>query len=171
VFPMPDRPFCRAAITPYSLTLNPWRPSLIRGGPGIACLHPLQRRRLVLADLTKLDEQELQVTFVPRTAGCDWARERLLDWARTVGYQRVWLDNAVVDVTDGLACTGRAIVRCPTCGLRWEDEGPDFWGVVRQSGWFPASCPACGGSLPEWSQATQRPIRAAASKGRPRPVR
>jgi hypothetical protein len=152
---MSDRPFSRAAITPHSVTLNPWRPSLIRGGPGGACLRGLRRRRLVLADLTKLDEHELLVTFVPRTTGCSWARERLLEWARTVGYRRIWLDDAVIDVADALAGTGRAAVCCPTCGLRWEDEGPDFWGVVRQSGWFPASCPACGGSLPEWMPAQQ----------------
>ncbi|MGI8729439.1 MAG: hypothetical protein ACR2LK_05530, partial [Solirubrobacteraceae bacterium] len=44
----------------------------------------------------------------------------------------------------------RVVVTCPTCTLRWEDQGPDFWGVVRDNGWFPGSCPACGGSLPEW---------------------
>jgi hypothetical protein len=151
---MTDRPFCRATITPDAVTLNRWRSSLIRGGPGLSTLSALRRRRLVLADLTKLDDRELLVSFVPRDAGCSWARERLLAWAAAVGYRRVWLDEAVVDLDDALAEVVRAAVRCPTCKLRWEDQGPDFWGVVRENGWFPASCPACGGSLPEWQPAT-----------------
>lgn len=48
---MSDRPFSRATITPESVILNPWRPSLIRGGPGMPTLGALRRRRLILADL------------------------------------------------------------------------------------------------------------------------
>ena len=31
--------------------------------------------------------------------------------------------------------------------IAWIDGGPR----VRADGWFPGRCPACGGSLPEWS--------------------
>lgn len=154
---MSDRPFCRATVTPGGVTLNPWRRSLITGGPAISTLGALRRRRLVLADLTKLDEGELLVTFVPADAACAWARERLVLWASAVGYERVWLDDGVLALGDVLAEAGGAAVRCPTCRLRWEDQGADFWGVVRENGWFPASCPACGGSLPEWTPVDRRP--------------
>jgi hypothetical protein len=84
-----------------------------------------------------------------RAAGCGLrAREQLVAWAATVGYRRVWLDDAAVDLDDLPAHVARAAVRCPTCKLRWEDQRPDLWGVVRDSGWFLASCPPCGGSLP-----------------------
>ena len=46
---------------------------------------------------------------------------------------------------------GRAIVDCPSCGAQWEDGSAHFWARVRANGWFPARCPACGGSLPEWT--------------------
>lgn len=145
-----DPPFFRASITPHSLTLNRWRPGLITGGPSTGSLRTLRRRRVVLADLTKLDDGELLVSFVPSDSGRPWARERVLEWATTVGYRRVWLDDRVIDL-DGLAQSGPAAVRCPTCGMCWEDQGPDFWETVRDNGWFPGPCLACGGSLPEWA--------------------
>ena len=104
----------------------------------------------MLADLTRLDDGELLVTFVPRDGANDWARHALLEWAARVGWRRVWLDDRVVDLGEQPAVIGRARVRCPTCGMRWEDERPEFWDHVRGDGWFPPSCLACGGSLPEW---------------------
>ena len=97
----------------------------------------------MLADLTRLDDGELLVTFVPRDGANDRARHALLDWAARVGWQRVWLDDRVVDLGEQPAVTGRARVRCPTCGTRWEDERPEFWDHVRGDGWFPpAAWPA-----------------------------
>ena len=104
----------------------------------------------MLADLTRLDDGELLVTFVPRDGASGAARHALLEWATRVGWRRVWLDDRVVDLGEQPAVIGRARVRCPTCGMRWEDERPEFWAHVRGDGWFPPSCLACGGSLPEW---------------------
>jgi hypothetical protein len=107
-------------------------------------------RDRVFADLACPDDDELLVIFVLRDSATEWARDALLAWAAVVGYRRVWLDDRVVDLTADPAVVGRARVRCPTCGARWEDERPEFWDLVRDSGWFPPSCLACGGSLPEW---------------------
>jgi len=147
---MPDRPFARAAVTRRSITLNPWRPRLIDGGPAATALRGRGRRGLALADLTCLDDGELLVTFIPRDGASEAARRALIDWAARVGWQRVWLDDRVIDLAERPAVAGRARVRCPTCGMRWEDERPEFWDTVRGAGWFPACCVACGGSLPEW---------------------
>ena len=147
---MADRPFARATVTGRRITLNPWNPVLIDGGPGGAVLRRGRRDNRVLADLTRLEDGELLVTFVPRDGANTAARRVLLDWAARAGWWRVWLDDRVVDLGEEPAITGRARVRCPTCGARWEDERPEFWERVRDSGWFPAICLACGGSLPEW---------------------
>lgn len=40
----------------------------------------------------------------------------------------------------------KGVERAASC---WEDDSLDFWENVRRNRWFPASCLACGGSLPE----------------------
>jgi hypothetical protein len=135
---------------PRRVTLNPWRPNLIDGGPSGIAMRRGGRREVVLADLACIDDEELLVVFVPRDSGSDWARDAVVAWAARVGWRRVWLDDRVVDLAEAPAVAGRARVRCPTCGMRWEDERPEFWDNVRDDGWFPPSCLACGGSLPEW---------------------
>jgi hypothetical protein len=77
----------------------------------------------------------------------------LLAWARLVGYRRVWLPGRVADLDGELAQAAAATADCPTCGAHWEDATFGFWEGVRAAGWFPATCLACGGSLPEWSLA------------------
>jgi hypothetical protein len=97
-----------------------------------------------------MDGDELIVTPVPRVLWTADAEETLLRWAPTAGYRRVWLPGRVVTF-DEVASLARAVVDCPGCGAHWEDESPSFWERVRADGWFPGRCPACGGSLPEWS--------------------
>jgi hypothetical protein len=149
---MDDQPFARATITSRRITLNPWRPGLIDGGPTGMLLRPLARRGVVIADLVAdRDERELVVRFVPRHGATEYARTALVRWAAQVGWERVWLDDRVVEPDPAdVEVGGRARAVCPTCGLRWQDERPEFWNHVRDDGWFPATCLACGGSLPEW---------------------
>ena len=53
--------------------------------------------------------------------------DRLLTrWAKAVGYDRLWLPDRLVTFESGRPL-GSAQVVCPTCGMVWEDEGPDFW--------------------------------------------
>jgi hypothetical protein len=146
-------PWCRATIAGDALTLNPWTPQLIRGGPAAMSLERLHATGVALADLYAEGEpgdEELFVRYVgrsPRTAATDAA---LLAWARTVGYRRVWLPGRVVDLDVADAPVGPAETACPTCGLEWRDDTPEFWHGVRRAGAFPGYCLACGGSLPEW---------------------
>jgi len=141
-----DSPTCRATVSAGAVTLNPWRSGMGPHGPLKAGYAHVTAS---LADLRRLEDDELVVVPVRGTPWTDQAAATLLDWAARVGYRRVWLPDRVIEL-DALADVGWATATCPTCGARWEDGGPDFWERVRDHGWFPASCLACGGSLPEW---------------------
>lgn len=142
-----DPPTCRASVRAGAVILNPWRPGMGPHGPLKAGYAHVTAS---LADLRRLEDDELVVVPVRGTPWTDQAAGTLLDWAARVGYRRVWLPDRVVEL-DALADVSWATATCPTCGARWEDGGPDFWQRVRDHGWFPANCLACGGSLPEWS--------------------
>jgi hypothetical protein len=140
------QPTCRAAIRDGRVTLNRWSPRLFGPGPEPAGFRTLQA---ALADL-RVEDDELIVTPVPRAPWSAAAEEAILRWAPTAGYRRIWLPDRVVTV-QGPATLGHASVDCPSCGARWEDNSAPFWDRVLADGWFPGRCPACGGSLPEWS--------------------
>ena len=145
-------PCARVTIADGEVTLNPWSPGLLCGGPTRALLADVAERGVQLADITRIgyDEEELLVTFL--TPGPhDDTRAALIDWAWTAGYRRVWLDDVLVVLEDRLAVVGNASVDCPTCRATWSDANTEFWEGVRAAGWFPGTCRACGGSLPEWS--------------------
>lgn len=129
------------------MTLNAWGSGLLRRGPAAMLL---KDARAGLVDLHRPADDEL---VVERVADAPWGAEHahtLLQWAATVGYRRVWLPDRPVDL-DASAAVRRAFVTCPTCGLRWEDDSPEFWESVLEAGHFPGYCLGCGGSLPEWS--------------------
>jgi hypothetical protein len=146
-------PWCRATIAGDAVTLNPWTAQLVRGGPAAMSLERLHDTGVALADLFadgEPGEEEVIVRYVaqsPRSAATDAA---LVAWAQTVGYRRVWLPGRVADLDVAAAPLGTAETACPTCGLTWRDDTPEFWRSVRHAGAFPGFCLACGGSLPEW---------------------
>jgi hypothetical protein len=145
-----EEPTCRATIRDGVVTLNPWSRGLRGGGgPEPAGLRTV---RAALADLHVLGEGELIVVPVPRVPWPADAGEAILRWSATAGYRRVWLPGRVVDLGDALPALGAAAVDCSTCGAHWEDGTVEFWERVRRTGWFPGTCLACGGSLPEWSE-------------------
>lgn len=140
-------PLARATITAETVTLNPWNPGLLYDGPLAARLRDLGPD-VAIADVFA-DGDELIVAPLPGVRVSEAAAGRLLAWARVAGYRRVWLEDRVVAMP-GEVPAGRAQVRCPTCGLRWEDCSARFWEQVSTTHLFPPCCMACGGSLPEW---------------------
>lgn len=142
-----DEPTCRASIRNGVLTLNRWTRGLYRGGPRPAAL---DRVDASLVDLTRLPGDELLVAAVPGTPWGLAPETVLVAWARRVGYRRLWLPGHVATL-DELPELSTVSVDCPTCGARWEDAAVGFWEMVREDGWFPGACRACGGSLPEWT--------------------
>lgn len=105
---------------------------------------------VAVADLHLHADGELEVRPVPGSPRPAGTTETILAWAAAVGFTRVWLPDRVADVGPAAEPLGRAHVRCPTCGLVWHDDTPDFWAAVRAAHSFPGWCAACGGSLPEW---------------------
>jgi hypothetical protein len=145
--------FLRATIAGGRLTLNPPLRGTIRGGPASMTFARLDG--VVLVDLRDAgeDDDELVATPPPNAPAIGRAARRVLtDWAALVGYRRLWLPDAVVDL-DPPPPVGIATVRCPTCASGWADSSESFWAMVRRNRHFPGYCPACGGSLPEWSRA------------------
>jgi hypothetical protein len=145
--------FLRATIAQGELTLNPPLRGTIRGGPASMTFARLDG--VVIVDLRYAgeDDDELVVTTPPNAPAIGRAARRVLtDWAALVGYRRVWLPHAVLDL-EPPPPVGTASVRCPTCTSVWADDSEGFWATVRRSGHFPGYCPACGGSLPEWKPA------------------
>jgi len=119
---------------------------MISGGPAAM---QLGRVRASLLDFYITESDELIVEPVSGSSLKEEHTAILLEWARTVGYERIWLPNQVIDIEAEPAIVGVAKVNCRTCGAHWEDSSTDFWLKVRDNGFFPASCPACGDSLPE----------------------
>ena len=141
-----QRPFARACIRARRVTLNPWNPRMIRGGP---MAMQIRKVRASLVDLFLVDGDELIVEPVPHSRFEAEDAETIVTWAKRVGYGRVWLPEEVLEL-EGEPAGGFAKVLCRQCGARWEDESHNFWLRVREQGHFPGFCPACGGSLPEW---------------------
>ena len=165
-----DLPWCRATIAGGTVTLNPWTPQLIRGGPAAMTLERLEDHGVVLVDLLsdgEPGEEELTVKYVSRSPRSADAEEVLIAWARTVGYVRIWLPDRIVDLDPADVPLGVAEITCPTCKLDWRDDTAEFWMRVRGAGAFPGFCLACGGSLPEWHVAHEPAV----SEREPAPVR
>ncbi|MDP9384213.1 MAG: hypothetical protein M3P50_03085, partial [Actinomycetota bacterium] len=145
-----ETPWWRATIAAGTVTLNPWTPRLIRGGPAAMVLERLGDVAIADFFATGADGDEVLVRFVSRSPRPEGAAEAVLDWARATGHRRVWLPDRVADLEPAGDRLCVAEVRCPTCGLEWRDETPEFWCGVHAAGAFPGFCAACGGSLPEW---------------------
>jgi hypothetical protein len=126
---------------------------MISSGPAAM---QLGRVRASLLDFYITESDELIVEAVSGSSLRDEHVEILIGWARTVGYERIWLPDRVVDIEAEPAIVGVAKVNCRTCGALWQDSSTDFWLKVRDNGFFPASCPACGDSLPEMTVEAER---------------
>ena len=153
----PPTPVCRATIVGTTITLNQWSPSLMSGGPSRAVLRTVATDGTCLVDLafeTDDDGRSLIVTAVPGHDLDTDQRHAIIEWATATGYRRVWFDDDVIEIDLAAVEPGTpAACDCPTCHARWDDDSHTFWTAVRSRGHFPGSCPACGGSLPEWDVA------------------
>ncbi|CAB4859588.1 unannotated protein [freshwater metagenome] len=110
---------------------------------------------LYVADLTVIESdpdgpREVLVRFVSVGADPQAARDLITGWAIAVGHGRMWFEDELCDVSDELPVVSSAMVDCPTCGDHFTESQPEFWEMVRRSGHFPARCPTCFSTLPQW---------------------
>lgn len=148
---MPDEtPDYRLTVRRGAVRAIDWNPWLASGGPMGMLLAARGRAGVALADVVVVREGDLATeAIVSFVAGeSDSAGDTVAAWARDVGYRRVWLPNAVVELPG--PAEGRAETRCGGCAARFADATPGFWERVRSAGRFPAMCPLCGGDLPQW---------------------
>src|SRR4051795_3563706 len=146
---MPDFPDFRLTVRRDTVLAIDWHPFLVSGGPMTAMLHSRGRAGVAIADLTVIHEDETAAEAVVRflTGDRPKARAAITRWARDVGYRRLWLPGAIVELPG--PAEALAETRCSGCAIRLSDDGPDFWDHVREAGRFPAACPLCGADLPQ----------------------
>ena len=146
----------RATFSGGPLTLVRWHQHLI--SPFGLCNGLLPNATgTALADLTIIRDQveghEVVVREVTASLGPSF-RVALTEWARSLGYARVWFPDALVELDPSLPETASASTRCQVCGSHFSDSSLEFRLMVRANGVFPEGCPCCGASLPQWSVET-----------------
>lgn len=84
----------------------------------------------------------------PEDPGC--CPRPLRDWAACLGYRRLWPPEGAPLELDRADAPTAAPVRCDWC--RWRPRTPelDHWQRMQSIGYFPPTCPRCGGQLPQW---------------------
>jgi hypothetical protein len=147
---MSDSPDFRLTIRRGGVLAVDWHPWLVSGGPMTAMLRARGRAGVAIADVTVLHEDEIAAEAIVRFLAGDGApaRAAITQWARDVGYRRLWLPDDLVELPG--PAEALAETRCNGCAVRLSDEGPEFWQHVRAVGRFPAGCPLCGADLPQW---------------------
>lgn len=139
-------PDFRLTISRGRVRLALWAPWLLDAD------HIGEHPGIALADVAILRDDETEpadeaiVTFLVGDRPAH--RRTLLAWAQAVGYRRLWLPDAVVDLERVLS--RRVAADCPSCRARFSDDSPDFWLMVRTLGCFPLQCLVCGSDLPQW---------------------
>ena len=146
-----ESPDLRVTVRRGRVRIIDWAPWLVTDGPMWTLVEARGRAGVAIADISVVrDEHVKAVEAVAAFLAGDTpdARHALTDWARDVGYRRLWLPDEVIELpgpTEGLA-----EVRCTGCGARLADGHPRFWAHVHASGRFPTACPLCGCDLPQW---------------------
>src|SRR3954452_6400919 len=144
---MPESPDFRLTVRRRTVLAIDWHPWLVGGGPVTTMLQERGRVGVAIADVTVVHEDGVAVEAIVRELTGD-GRGEIKQWARDVGYRRLWLRGEVVELPGPHEAP--AETRCNGCAVRLCDDGPEFWRHVRAVGRFPAGCPLCGADLPQW---------------------
>jgi hypothetical protein len=151
----PDHPDFRVIVQRSgAVRLVHWGPWLQSTGPAYTLMAARNRAGVAIADLRVIRDEDgraSEVTVEFHSGGGDMHRAALIDWARTVGYTRVWFDGELVDLEP--TAGGPVKTRCTGCGQRFVDgRSARFWHHVRCSGAFPSACSLCGSDLQQWTR-------------------
>jgi hypothetical protein len=145
-----DTPDYRLCVRRDTVRAIDWSPWLAAGGPMTMLLAARGRAGVAIADVTVVRDGDLVTEAVVRflTGDGPGPRAAIANWARDVGYRRLWLPDDLIELPG--PAEAPAETRCTGCGARFVDGAPGFWAGVRAAGRFPAMCPLCGGDLPQW---------------------
>jgi hypothetical protein len=146
-------PELRATVRGEHVRIIDRGPWLVDGGPLWTLIEARGRAGVAIADVSVLRDEdgladEAIVRFLTGTGPA--ARRAVTEWARQVGYRRVWLSDELVELEGPGPVDSVAEVRCTGCRVVLADTGEGFWAHVRESGRFPTACPLCGCDLPQW---------------------
>lgn len=152
---MPQQsPVRRVTVRDGRLTVASTEGMPRRGWAG-AVARDLADRGVHLADIHVIaageERHELVVRFLAEGRAVERAKNVIADWALATGHARVWFRDELRDLTDAIPPSGDVYVFCGTCTARWVENDVEFWETVRAYGGFPTTCPACGGTLPQWT--------------------
>ena len=148
----PGDPDYRATVVGPRLTVVHWMEYLHVSPIHRAMLREREAAGVTMADLTVLGEggaRELVVRLLAHGGGRD-AERLLARWAAATGHVRLWLPERVIALRPP-SRFGAVTATCPTCGVSWREQDPQFWAGVQAVGRFPTYCLLCGGDLPQWT--------------------
>ncbi len=162
---MDETPNYRATIRNGQLVLLGWEPSLPTWGPRGAPMLDRAAGDVLIADLTVVDDghggRDVLVQMLRPPGEWEEHFEVLIEWARTTGHTRVWLDEQVVELGSSTGLGGTVATTCDRCGSTWSENDMEFWGHVERLGYFPYACPVCSADMPQWAPVSEtgRPRR------------
>jgi hypothetical protein len=147
-------PELRATVTRRGdVVMTRWSPGAARpGGPAAS---QLRLRKLAgVFDLTIERESVDGITIATDLLVGDvfladdsaLAYEKLIAWAASLGYHRVWLSHEVVALEPNLL-GGTWETTCRHCGSTWSDSTAGFWLNARAAGFYPPVCSLCSHPL------------------------
>src|SRR5439155_10814152 len=96
---MSDSPDFRLTVRRGAVLAVDWHPWLVSGGPMTEMLRARGRAGVAIADVTVLHD-EVAAEAVGRFLAGDSAAARaaITDWARDVGYRRLWLPDNLIEL-------------------------------------------------------------------------
>lgn len=158
-----SNPSYRATFRRGQLTVLPFFQSMVVMGPSTGHFRSREKAGAVIADLTSHSGSpgdELSVAYRARGRHLAEAEARIVEWAASVGFHRLWFPDRLVELAATAGGDDVASVKCTTCGQAWSDGGNQFWEMIVQQHAFPTFCPLCGADLPQWRLKDKRdPIR------------
>ena len=173
--PVQTVPFARGVIAGGKLYLHQWERSFTVLKTEGAAYRQIAKAGSTVFDLVRVFSEADAVTsstgvsevFVLPVEGAVFTpeiRQLLVDWADSVGYNRIWFDEGVasVELSGRVAFGSHACIECSFCRAETEDKSFQYWAYVAKYGRFPSQCQYCGSkSLPQATVASAKALVAA----------
>lgn len=144
-------PQFRAVVLSDRLQVNPWHPAIASISSEEGC--QLRAAGIAVADLWVEEtarQRELVIAWLVRPPEGTPHPNALLEWARCVGYRRMWFPEGApleLDRADGPL---EPRVRCEWCNWEPGELEMSVWLRIQACGTLPSKCNRCGSEMPQW---------------------